>query len=156
MRKWTAQIILVGVRPASKIRANTPDSIHEENRAMLTIRTLGLALSVLLTAVTFAPAAPDAAKKTDKAEKKGKPDYKVTIFDDEHLKGKSVIVRQSVPNLGDLKFNDKSESISWSVAPGKAAVLCDDKNFERPVLLLVGEGSVEDLGKEQRNALHIV
>ena len=102
--------------------------------------------------VTQGADSPD-AKKPDK---KGKPDYKVTIFDDEHLKGKSVVVRQSVPNLGDLKFNDKSESISWSVPPGKAAVLCDDKNFERPVLLLVGEGSVEDLGKEQRNALHSI
>src|SRR4051812_34150597 len=89
-----------------------------------------------------------------KEPKKGKPDYKVTVFDDEHLKGRSVIIRQSTANLNDLKFNDKSESISWSIAPGKAAVVCDEKDFQRPVLLLVGEGSVEDLGKEQRNALH--
>jgi hypothetical protein len=98
-------------------------------------------------------AAPAADQK---GEKKGKPDYKVTIFDDEHLKGKSVVIRQSVPNLSELKFSDKSESISWSLAPGKAAVVCDDKEFQRPVLLLVGEGSVEDLGKEQRNALHSI
>lgn len=98
-------------------------------------------------------AAPGDEKKT---EKKGKPDYKITIFDDEHLKGKSVIVRQTMANLNDLKFNDKSESISWSVAPGKAAILYDEKNFQRPVLMLVGEGAVEDLGKEQRNALHSI
>ena len=62
-----------------------------------------LALSCLLFFPSrFAPAAEP------KVEKKGKPDYKITIFDDEHLKGKNLIVRQSVPNLSELKFIDSS------------------------------------------------
>jgi len=120
------------------------------------MRTRPTAPLILVLAILGAAAIQAAPGDEKKSEKKGKPDYKVTIFDDEHLKGKNLVVRQSVANLGDLKFNDKSESISWSVAPGKAAVLCDDKNFQRPVLMLVGEGAVEDLGKEQRNALHSV
>jgi len=115
--------------------------------------TAGLFVVLAGLVASAAQVAPGDEKKT---EKKGKPDYKITIFDDEHLKGKSFVVRQTVANLNDLKFNDKSESISWSVAPGKAAILCDEKNFQRPVLMLVGEGAVEDLGKEQRNALHSI
>jgi len=115
--------------------------------------TAGLFVVLAGLVASAAQAAPGDEKKT---EKKGKPDYKITIFDDEHLKGKSLVVRQTVANLNDLKFNDKSESISWSVAPGKAAILCDEKNFQRPVLMLVGDGAVEDLGKEQRNALHSI
>ena len=115
--------------------------------------TAGLIVVLAGLIASAAQAAPGDEKKT---EKKGKPDYKITIFDDEHLKGKSLVVRQTVANLNDLKFNDKSESISWSVAPGKAAILCDEKNFQRPVLMLVGDGAVEDLGKEQRNALHSI
>jgi hypothetical protein len=90
-------------------------------------------------------------------DKKGsKADYKLTIFDDEQLKGRSVIIRQALPDLAPLKFNDKSESIEWHAPPGKALVVCAEKNFERPVLVLVGQGDVKDLGKEQRNALHSI
>ena len=92
------------------------------------------------------------------AKKKGKPkvDYKVTIFDDEHFRGKNVIIRQSTPNLDAVKFSDHSESLKWTLPPGRAAILCDDKEFVRPVLVLVGQGEVEDLGKEQPNAVHSV
>ena len=97
-----------------------------------------------------------AASSQEKKSGKEKPDYKLTIYDDEQLKGRNVIVRQATADLGSLKFSDKSESIEWNVPPGKALVVCAEKNFQRPVLLLVGKGEVKDLGKEQRNALHSI
>jgi hypothetical protein len=94
----------------------------------------------------------------EQEKKRSKPDYKVTIYDDEFLRGKNFVVRQDVADLDDprFRFNDKSESLSWHLAPGRAAVLFDDKGFVRPVLILVGEGTVNDLGKQQPNALHSI
>src|SRR5262245_46779577 len=85
-----------------------------------------------------------------------KADYKLTIYDDEHLKGRNLIVRQAVADLKTLKFDNKSESIEWHAPRGKAFVVFSEKKFEKPVLVLVGKGDVQDLGKEQRNALHSI
>jgi hypothetical protein len=118
---------------------------------MLTPRRLVFVATGVMLSIVVGAHHGDAAQ-----QKKSKVDYKVTIYDDEELRGKNVIVRQSTPDMEQLKFNDRSESLAWHIAPGRAAVLCDDKNFNRPVLVLVGEGEVRDLGKQQPNALHSI
>lgn len=89
-------------------------------------------------------------------EKKPKEEAKLTIYDDENLQGKNVVIHKNSPDLHEVKFSDKSESIEWQLPAGKAFVVFDDKNFKLPLLVLVGKGQVKDLGKEQRNALHSI
>ncbi|WP_020470158.1 hypothetical protein [Zavarzinella formosa] len=91
----------------------------------------------------------------DKKEEAKKGDWKLTIYDDENFKGRNIILRNTFPDLqASHKFGSSAESIKWSVPPGKAMVLCEDKGYVRPVLVLVGDGEEKDLGKNQRNALH--
>ena len=58
--------------------------------------TAGLFVVLAGLVASAAQGAPGDEKKT---EKKGKPDYKITIFDDEHLKGKNLVVRHASPTL---------------------------------------------------------
>ena len=101
-------------------------------------------------------AVADPASGQEKKAAKKKTDYKMIICDDEFLKGKNVAIRQTVPNMAELKFNDKSESLQWHLPPNRVAILFDETEFARPVLILVGKGEVNDLGKEHPNALHCI
>lgn len=109
---------------------------------MILAAMIGLAC-VATVGVRIAPAQP-------------KSDYKLIIYDDEHLKGRSVVIREQVPDLKAQKFDNKSESLEWHATPGRSFVCFNDKNYEKPLLVLVGKGEVQDLGKQQRNALHSI
>lgn len=121
---------------------------------MMSLQRTALAITASLAMVVLFPPTAQAQSKKKKGEQ---ADYKVVIYDDENFRGRNVVVRKDVANLDTTaKFSDHSESLQWKLAPGRAAVLFDDKDFDRPVLVLVGQGELEDLGKQQPNALHRV
>jgi hypothetical protein len=85
-----------------------------------------------------------------------KADYKVVLYDHKDFKGKSHVIRKGTPNLTADKFNDITSSLKWNIAPGKAAVLCDEKDYKRPVLILVGTGELADVKKDHPNAHGVI
>jgi hypothetical protein len=108
---------------------------------MIVFRFHGMAIAFAAILVMAGPAASQE-----------KEDYKVVLYEHRDFKGKSHVVRKGTANLSADKFNDMTSSLKWNIAPGKAAVLCDEKDYKRPVLVLVGSGELKDVAKEQPNA----
>lgn len=109
------------------------------------------------TLILFALSATVVRLSAEDTSKKSAPvEPKLVIYDDEHLKGKNVIVRKHVQDMKMLNFDNKSESMEWELPPNKAWVVFDEKNYRLPILVLVGKGAINDIGKEKRNALHSI
>ena len=86
------------------------------------------------------------------SEVKPKVDHNVTLYEHENFEGKSVVLRANKATLTDDNFNDRATSLKWRLPKETVAVLCDHANFKRPVLVIVNEGEVKDLGKSHPNA----
>jgi hypothetical protein len=108
-----------------------------------------LALTTLLVVLSAGAASQAQDKKSEQ---------KVVIYDDENFRGKNVTIHSNATdmNVASVKFAGRSESLKWELPKGKAAVLYDQKDYKKPVLILVGKGEIKDLGKEQPNALHSI
>ena len=75
-----------------------------------------------------------------------KAEYQVTLFDRPEFKGRKLIVRSNTPGLGEaLAFNDRTESVRWSLPKDTVCVLCDAAQYEQPVLVLIGTGEIKSL-----------
>lgn len=90
--------------------------------------------------------------KAGKAKEKDLGDYKITLYEHDDYKGRSLIVRTGVLDLRAGEFDNRTTSLRWNLPAGRAAVLCADKNFQRPVLVIVGKGELPDLSKSHPNA----
>jgi len=84
----------------------------------------------------------------------GLNEFGATMYEDENFQDTPCPIRfrQNIPDLNRFEFGNQADSMRWRIPRGWCLVLFDRPNYQTPLLVVDGIGSIRDLenGKNSR------